>query len=600
MTTSTSIDLLQDFVTDCSLVASLCAAIASSERGHVKSTACDIYPYDEMLQRPIVSRNGKYVFRMNFNGCFRRVVIDDRLPSSRTGRVLHVVDRNKPGLLWPALVEKAYLKIRGGYDFPGSNSGTDLSVLTGWIPEQVFLHSDDVMLDQLWRRISDAFGLGDVLVTIGTGRLTKREEHELGLAGEHDYAILQMTECGEHRRMLVKNPWSEGTVWKGGVQPDPSAANDGDGFSLANDASSIQRLKPGTFWIDIHGVLQNFESIYLNWNPALFRHRQDIHISWDVSTVGPTGCFRGNPQFAVRSEGGGTLWLLLNRHFRNKQVSPDQPTTERKNPGYISLYVFLQDGRRVFLSDGALHRGPFVDSPNTLARLEPDLALLLETSSPSISTHVKLVWSDGGKRITGVSARDIAGESGEYRRGCALVTLRDVATGGYTIIVSTFEAGQLGDFALRAYSQTPCVITPLPAEGAGRLRTTPPLAVFPSGVNRLLAPMSVPRLTRLRCLASTSPSSSIPSSPIVLSLELAQGPNKTTLTTTGGGTHLDASHAALRTPDVDIAPAMALRGGAWLVVERLAGAGAGGEEGVRVEVLSEGPVEIGPWGMGEG
>jgi calpain-7 len=79
------------------------------------------------------------VLKLYFNGCFRRVVIDERLPSSLTNRTLYVVDRLNPQLLWPALLEKAYLKVRGGYDFPGSNSGTDLWVLTGWIPEQIFL-----------------------------------------------------------------------------------------------------------------------------------------------------------------------------------------------------------------------------------------------------------------------------------------------------------------------------------------------------------------------------------------------------------------------------------------------------------------------------
>lgn len=98
-----------------------------------------MFPYDSKRDCPHMSSNGKYVVRLNFNGCSRKVVIDDRLPVSKTERVLHVVDRNNPTLLWPALIEKAYLKARGGYDFPGSNSGTDLWILAGWIPEQVFL-----------------------------------------------------------------------------------------------------------------------------------------------------------------------------------------------------------------------------------------------------------------------------------------------------------------------------------------------------------------------------------------------------------------------------------------------------------------------------
>ena len=134
-----TLDLVQDVITDCSVVASLCAVTARSERGNTDIWSSSVYPYDVAFKEPAASRNGKYVFRFHFNGCYRRVVIDDRLPSSRTSRALHVVDRNNSDVYWPALMEKAYLKVRGGYDFPGSNSGTDLWVLTGWIPEQLFL-----------------------------------------------------------------------------------------------------------------------------------------------------------------------------------------------------------------------------------------------------------------------------------------------------------------------------------------------------------------------------------------------------------------------------------------------------------------------------
>lgn len=98
-----------------------------------------MYPYDHDASQPKISGNGKYIFKMYFNGAFRQVVIDDRLPASNSSRRVFVVDRRNPFLLWPALMEKAVMKVFGGYDFPGSNSGSDLWMLTGWIPEQIFL-----------------------------------------------------------------------------------------------------------------------------------------------------------------------------------------------------------------------------------------------------------------------------------------------------------------------------------------------------------------------------------------------------------------------------------------------------------------------------
>ncbi|CAD6590588.1 MAG: Calpain-like cysteine peptidase [Alectoria sarmentosa] len=370
------VDLVQDITTDCSVVASLCAATARSEHGNPDIITRNIYPYDRSLKQLTISTNGKYILRLHFNGCPRSVIIDDRLPVSRTSRVLHVTDRNNPGLLWPALVEKAYLKVRGGYDFPGSNSGTDLWVLTGWIPEQIFLQSDDIARNALWRRTLSAFNYGDVLITLGTGKLTPNEEEGLGLAGEHDYAVINMKELEGQQLFLVKNPWSEGTVWKGHVyRGDAMMEND----MAKTSTRDTEPLAPGTFWMGLNDIFQSFESMYLNWNPGLFSHREDIHFQWNLTeSSSPEGSFATNPQYEVRSTVGGTVWALLSRHFTSRDDESDKDPNLSENGdtvenGFISLYAFDNNGERVFSSDEATVHGPYVDSPNTLLKLElPD------------------------------------------------------------------------------------------------------------------------------------------------------------------------------------------------------------------------------------
>ncbi|GAB7363312.1 hypothetical protein MBLNU230_g3593t1 [Neophaeotheca triangularis] len=392
-----SVDVVQDAATDCSVVASLCAGIARGMRGHAKLLRSVLWPYDAENKRPKMSKNGKYIVRLNFNGTYRRVVIDDTLPTSKTSRVLHVVDRHNPGLLWPALIEKAYLKVRGGYDFPGSNSGTDLWILSGWIPEQVFLRDDDVEPDHLWKRLMRAFTYGDVLITMGTGRMSQWAEKQLGLAGEHDYAVLDICEEGGQRLMLIKNPWCEGANWRGKL-PEPRerkntqlTPEDIDQLALDDDEpvqssrdllNADDQLSPGTFWMDLDNIIQHFDSIYLNWNPGLFTYRQDIHFAWDftpsaIREDGPVGrgrfsSLRSHPQFSVATKEGGTVWLLLCRHFQN--VVPSSGTAAQRQEidleGFISLHAFNAQGRRVLLAANGLKRGPYVDSPQTLLKLD--------------------------------------------------------------------------------------------------------------------------------------------------------------------------------------------------------------------------------------
>ena len=289
--------------------------------------------------------------------------IDDHLPTSKTNRVLHVIDRRHPGLIWPALVEKGYLKVRGGYDFPGSNSGTDLAVLTGWIPQQIFLHDEDVEPDHLWNEIYTNFHAGRILITIGTGKLPRREQKHLGLAAEHDYAVLEISNDGDVKEMLIKNPWADGDVWRGATRRKPNSKDKMRSYGT----SESDGMMPGSFWMDFNSVFQYFENMYINWHPGLFSHRQDLHFSWQQIQPGPIGnIFVESPQFVIKSSEEDEIWLLLNRHFRTGDYT--QATTGKN--GYISLYLYSHDGNRVISSEGAKMRGPFLDSPNTLLRIK--------------------------------------------------------------------------------------------------------------------------------------------------------------------------------------------------------------------------------------
>ncbi|XHF98226.1 hypothetical protein AWENTII_001791 [Aspergillus wentii] len=672
MAVSGKTDLVQDVLTDCSVVASLCATVSRAERGLGKHLLPVIYPCQDEEVDSMLSPSGKYIFCFYFNGCFRKVVIDDRLPSSKTSRSLHVIDRNNPNFLWPALVEKAYLKLRGGYDFPGSNSGTDLWVLTGWIPEQVFLHHEDVTYEQLWKRLFKAFHYGDVLLTIGTGKLTEREQQGLGLVSEHDYVILEMNESNGRRQMLVKNPWA-------GEEPVQRATDFRS--ESTESAHDLMSLAPGTFWMDFERVGQNFENLYLNWNPGLFKHREDIHFTWDLSSGrGITGCFVKNPQFAISTEMGGTVWLLLGKHFRTTERTRS-PISSHSFPGngesgFISIYVFKADGKRVSLTDGALHRGPYVDSPNTLMRLEmppkttytaviseqslpslsqsftlsafstspvhlahskdkhtcvtkkhgswtlstaggnaesarysfnpqfslkisepTDLSILLECSETEIAIHAKLFWSNG-KRISRVQSRDIIGDSGDYRRGGALVEAKALDKGIYTIVCSTFAPDQLSRFTLWVSSKIPCEVKPLAPESAGRRAVISDIGVLPPGKDRMLAPLQVPRLTRIKLIArsrlSIIGSRPVGPSPVLMTVELGQGPYKEIMATSEDGAHSDAI-SGIRVDDFDLQPGFEHSGGVWIVIERIGGLGGQVEDHFEVEALAEERVEIGEW-----
>lgn len=326
----TPYSIKQQYVTDCSFIASLCICAAFERRFKKRLVTSIIYPRSK-TGAPMLSPDGKYMVKLWLNGVARSVVIDDYLPIDEYGNLLcsHTSSPSASYLeLWVCIIEKAYMKLCGGYDFPGSNSGVDLFSLTGWIPERVHFAKDESKVrdyetpsERAWERIVSASSFGDCLITVSSQlELSEREADTLGLVMGHAYAVLSVVETRKGvRLLLLKNPWAHKS-WKGKYSSHDSASWRDPELQkeLGYSAELASKLDDGVFWICWEDILRYFRNFHLSWNPALFSYRFTTHGYWpkrqgpldDMFNIGE------NPQYVLALSDAAikkqaTIWVLV-------------------------------------------------------------------------------------------------------------------------------------------------------------------------------------------------------------------------------------------------------------------------------------------------
>ncbi|KAI4456316.1 calpain-7 [Holotrichia oblita] len=334
----------QTIVSDCSFVASLAVSASYEKRFGKKLVTAIIYPRSKD-KKPLYNPFGKYMIKLHLNGVTRKIIIDDYLPMSRYGQLLCSYSSNK-NEFWISLLEKAYMKVMGGYDFPGSNSNIDLHALTGWIPERVAIRTTDKDFNKnaLFNSLETRMAKGDVLVSVATGEMSDSEAERTGLVATHAYAVMDVRTVNGVQLLQLKNPWSH-LRWKGNYSELDIRHWTPELQRLLNyDPNSAAQFDNGVFWIDYESICAFFDVFYMNWNTELFKFTYCIHESWKAGS-GPTKdlyTFGSNPQYSldVGPDTTGAVWVLLTRHIMDI-------ADFRENREYITVLVY-KGGKRVY------------------------------------------------------------------------------------------------------------------------------------------------------------------------------------------------------------------------------------------------------------
>ena len=470
----------QDLVGDCSFIASLCICAAYERRYNKRLITNIIFPQDRR-GNPVYNPSGKYMVKLWANGVARKILVDDRFPVSRSNKFICSSCRD-PRELWVTIIEKAYMKLNGGYNFPGSNSGIDLYSLTGWIPEHIVFEenrkqstsqrrgSDPTLTahqtaERAWERLLSAYHHGDCLITCSTTNIDQTEADSLGLVPSHAYAVLRVAEVSGKRFMLLKNPWAT-KRWLGTYSEiDTQSWTPELRKALSYDPERAANKDDGIFWIDWPNIRKYFGTIFLNWNPNLFLFRHDLHDVWPVER-GPANdsyTVMHNPQYLIqpidttKAKGTkakidtGITWVLLTRHVVNKDLE------EGENCDFLTLHCYNRNGKnidngggtssnnRVFLTDeDAVYRGIYSNNPHTLVRLDDDVfakTILNPSSSTTLSGNPINPYNNNGEN---------------------LISHPFASSGALTLVLSQLKKTRNVRFTITIFSTKPVHCQPIP------------------------------------------------------------------------------------------------------------------------------------------
>lgn len=269
--------------------------------------------------------NYKGIFRFKFwqYGNWVEIVVDDQLPT-HNNKLIFCKNRDEPNEFWPALFEKAYAKLYGGYGrLDGGRLCNALVDFTGGISEGMYIGDKNKLPPDLYDILHKCHQMNSFMGCSIDGNYKREELINNGLYKGHAYSVtaiewINTYDYDQLKMIRVMNPWGKGE-WKGDWSDNSPLWNNVPIEEIRK--LDIRQLEDGEFWMSFEDWVKNFERLEIvHLGPHAFSDTNSTstgmrknwktlayHGEW-VNGESAGGCgnapygelFKMNPQYPVK------------------------------------------------------------------------------------------------------------------------------------------------------------------------------------------------------------------------------------------------------------------------------------------------------------
>jgi calpain len=382
--------------------------------------------------------NLKFIFIYSFwlYGNWVDVVIDDRLPTYKQSKKLVLMHSNENNEFWPALLEKAYAKFYGSYEFlRGGNTSEAQEDFTGGVAEIFYLKNN--IPSNFYRILEKSFEKNSLICCSMDAKEDEVEElTPQGLVKGHAYSITKIKfanikmpkSSGKIELIRLRNPWGNEVEWKGNFS-DTSRA--WQFIPKAEKESLDLKIEPdGEFWMSYRDFLEHFHTVEICNLLKCFTHTTEFEFeekrNWHFR--------KSEGEWKIGLNAGGCGKFQESFYTNPKFIlNLDTPDAEDED-GKCSIIIALMQKNRRRLGL------PHVSIGIVIYKISDD--------SHEFDENFFLMNISVARSMIYINSREN--------------TLRcELDPGKYLVMPTTFDPNEEGEFLLRVISESSCELQKL-------------------------------------------------------------------------------------------------------------------------------------------